>query len=324
MARNDIGATFSGDETFATLQASPEGLPDGRAYELVTPPNKEDAEDMFGAAGGKNFDLGYSSVDGNEFLLLTTAAFGQSTASGENSYVFKRSEGTGWSEVSVASPNLGIQSVAAEVYDPLDFSVVGVNDTLGSEVGEVVNLVGAPGGPYTNVASSTRNEEAYMVGASQDLNDVVVESTNHSMSLCEHKQESLDEGQDVGSHELFEWIGSRGCSVLVNAMTKSSLVGSVVRFWVTVRVRPLREPAMVPCRKTVRRFSSLLQTRPRWGQVVKSKCLLNMKKSLLSFTYVSTAKQPSRYRRPNTVSSLMRCTQLCMSGRPETGLRCFS
>ena len=99
VARNALGVTVGvgGSETyesFMTLPASLSGLPDGRGYELVTPPNKGDAEDMFGVSKeelfGENFDVGYSSASGNEFILCTTAAFGPFPAAGENGYVFSR------------------------------------------------------------------------------------------------------------------------------------------------------------------------------------------------------------------------------------------
>ena len=78
LAKNAFGRTVgvggSGAyEVFTTLPASAQALPDGRSYELVTPSNKGDAEDMFGVSKeeifGENFDVGYSSASGNEFTL---------------------------------------------------------------------------------------------------------------------------------------------------------------------------------------------------------------------------------------------------------------
>lgn len=222
VATNTIGVTLSPDGTFTTLPSGSPELPDGRAYELLTPPNKGDAEDLFGASGGTNFDLGYSSASGNQFLLLTTAALGPFPASGENSYVFSRGE-DGWSMQSLASMSLGVQSLAAEVYDPIDFSVVGVNDGIGPESALVQNLVGPPGGPYVNAASGTYGEPISMAGASLDLGHIVLEGVNHQLPLCESELERLDEEQDEGSNGLYEWISGRQCLSLVN-VREGSLV----------------------------------------------------------------------------------------------------
>ena len=129
------------------------GLPDGRVYEMLTPPNKEDAEDMFGGPpdteakaneDSSNYDLGHSSEDGEHFLLLvTTAAFGPFPSSGQGSYVFSRGP-DGWSFQASASPSLGVQTGWDAVYDPLDFSVVGFHDDLGiKSESTVAELVGS-------------------------------------------------------------------------------------------------------------------------------------------------------------------------------------
>ncbi len=47
VAENGVGARFGPDETFTTLPRAAPGLPDGRAYELVTPADKQGGSDMF-------------------------------------------------------------------------------------------------------------------------------------------------------------------------------------------------------------------------------------------------------------------------------------
>jgi hypothetical protein len=222
VATNAVGVASSVDGVFTTLPAGlGSTLPDGRAYELVTPPNKGDAKDMFGAPEGVNFDLGYSSADGNEFLLLTSAAFGPFPASGENSYVFKRNaEKKEWELTSVASPSLGVQSLAAEIYDPVDFSKVGVVDNLGSEDLSLENLVGSPGGPYVNIASATAAKPVAMVGGSLELSHVVLEGAPDSeLPFCEVSQQLLVEKQEKEvreSEDLYGWVEGHSCLTLVN------------------------------------------------------------------------------------------------------------
>ena len=137
VASNGIGVADGVNGVFSTAPAVVPGLADGRVYELVTPPNKQDAENLFGGPpnvrasdegeAGTNYDRGVASEDGEHFLLVTAAEFGSFPASYDDSYVFSRGA-DGWSFQCVASPSLGVQSAVAEIYDPLNFSAVGVND----------------------------------------------------------------------------------------------------------------------------------------------------------------------------------------------------
>ncbi len=248
LARNAYGSTAgvggSGVyETFTTLPASVQVLPDGRAYELVTPPNKGDAEDMFGVSKeeifGENFDVGYSSASGDEFILSTKAAFGSFAAQGENAYVFSRSTNAHgeaeWGFKPVASPGLGIQSLQSLVHGP-DLSVVGAGDIVGKEQGreQVDDLVGPAGGPYT-VVMSTSSGGSHVVGTSANMAHVVVESADHEMPttplpLCESSQEGFVEKQatqDEFSNDLYEWSTGQQCLALVNVKQASEGGGLV-------------------------------------------------------------------------------------------------
>ena len=237
LAVNGVGATSSSDGIFVTSPVSNVGvLPDGRAYEMVTPPNKEDAEDLFGAppsieATGNhedstNYDVGYASKDGNHFLLDTEAAFGSFPTAGEDSYVFSRGE-TGWTFSSVASSSLGVQSGAADIFDPNNFSVVGFHDTIGQVGnGSVEDLVGPPGGPYTMVASGaekagTEGENPNLVGGSADLSIVIVASRGHRLPLCEGGQERLAKELYAGTEGLYEWSADRLCLSLVDVKSQA-------------------------------------------------------------------------------------------------------
>jgi hypothetical protein len=211
------------DSTFATLSLSGEGLPDGRAYELLTPPNKGSAEDMFEHNEAErnefnNPDVGYPSESGKEFLLETRAAFGSFAASGQNAYVFRRSEKEkGWQTLPLASPALGVQSVVPNVFDPADFSRMGLFDISGSEAGpegiQNLSLFGPPGGPYVKVQSEAGsvNEgvEAAVrfAGASRDLSRIILQTSDPVL---------LAKGQDAGSHALYELAGGELTLASVN------------------------------------------------------------------------------------------------------------
>jgi hypothetical protein len=216
---------------FATEPAVSQGLPEGRAYELVTPPDKEGSEDMFReSSGSTSIDTGASSESGDQFVLQTGAAFGPFPSSGVSIYVFSRHpvgghpERTEWSYASLVSPALGLQNLGSRLgaIEPGDFSTVAVNDLVGgfgSEVGgALTSLLGLPGGPYTTLHAdqathvpnfgSSRGypqERTEVVGASRDLGVVVLQSTNPRLAegkVCEH-----DFCAEPPISNLYEWVG---------------------------------------------------------------------------------------------------------------------
>ena len=235
VASNGVGVSDGEDATFATLAVSISGLPDGRSYEMLTPANKLDAEDLFGGKPGleaqdsgedeTNYDLGYSSEDGEHFLLLSSAALGSFPTSGQDWFVFSRGT-NGWSFQAAASPTLGVQSVESAVYDPADFSALGLNDALVAGGGvllgssPLVDLLGPPGGPYAEVHAGTNGtaSEATIVGGSADLSRVVLEGPDHDLAPTPH-----DEKQDENSHALYEWTAAEGFR-LVNASPQGGLL----------------------------------------------------------------------------------------------------
>jgi hypothetical protein len=212
VASNEAGvsegeATGGGGETahvFTTEPGVSVGLPDGRAYELVTPPDKDGAEDMFGEA---SFNLGASSGSGDQFVLETRAIFGSFPASGVNVYVFSRHPSEAhpgkeeWGYTSLVSPVLGQQNLVRGIgaIEPAAFSSVAVNDNVGalsSEAGVAsTSLVGVPGGPYTtlhtdqlthspNYGGSAKGfswERTEVIGASRDLGVEVLQSDNPAL-----------------------------------------------------------------------------------------------------------------------------------------------
>ena len=232
------GVVFASDCTFTTLPLAGEGLPDGRAYELVTPSNKGSAEDMFGAVNTgdeynefKNYDVGYSSESGEEFLLETRAAFGSFAAAANNLYVFRRSEqNKGWLTIPVASPSLGVQSIeySGDVFDPSAFSLLGISDNVGAQASSSglhgISLLGPPGGPYTEIHNENYTEKnvgTLIVGASRDLSDLILESTDHTLA-------SSVKGQDADSHTLYEWTSGKFTPVSINPKESPFQCGAVL------------------------------------------------------------------------------------------------
>jgi hypothetical protein len=224
VAQNDVDGetetTFSENGSFRTLPVAIQGLPDGRAYELVTPAEKEGATDMFAAPVLNkefiNHDVGYVSETGQSFLLETNSAFGTNPAAISDRYVFRRDPGRGeWVYSSLASPLLGVQRISSPVFDPNEFEQVAFDDFVGSQAGEdgthVVSLVGAPGGPYQTSALGSEaasildsSVDTRPAGASHDLKTIVLESPSHTLAPG-------IKAQDAGSHALYEWNGAGEC-----------------------------------------------------------------------------------------------------------------
>ncbi len=189
---------YGPDETFTTLPAPSTGLPDGRAYELVTPADKGDAVDLFGSRQevietfGDPED-GFVSESGDSFLLAKTlAAFGPFPASEINAYLFTRTP-QGWTYKSLASPAFGLQSLFLGAFDPSDFSEVALNALVGSvssaEGHRDSSVVGPPDGPYSTMhvdapvhTEAEETEKTTVVAGSHDLSSVVLESK--SSALC--------------------------------------------------------------------------------------------------------------------------------------------
>ena len=124
-----VWVVLGGYSVFETLPAPARVLPDGRGFEMLTPSNKGDGEDMFGVSKedvfAENNDFGSSSLSGNEFLFWTKSGFGSFPASGMNFYRFSRGGEGGWAFQPGASPTLGIQSFRSVVFNPVGFLVSG-------------------------------------------------------------------------------------------------------------------------------------------------------------------------------------------------------
>jgi hypothetical protein len=206
-AENAAGATPGEEVAFTTQPSVSPLLPDNRAYEMLTPPDKEGAQDMFAPGVNLRFDTavefhtennaGAASESGDQFMLFTASAFGSDPGSVGSLYLFSRHSSAAepaqpeWSYTSFTPPGLALPAIHAGPFDPLDISKVAVLDEAGaleSEGGTTrLNVVGPPGGPYATIHAdqpthelfsgfAPRAEATTVLGASHDLSHLVLES----------------------------------------------------------------------------------------------------------------------------------------------------
>ncbi len=208
---------YGSDGTFTTLP-----LPGaaGRAYELVTPAAPQGNGDLFAEQreNGRltNKDVGAPASSGTGFLLEAHDAFGPFPFAGSGAYAFTRDYEKGeWKYKSLADPSLGVQTSEGGgfLFDPLDLSQVAFTDGVGaleSETGETAtSLAGPPGGPYATLREDPAQHEGHrfatnILGGSQDLTHVVLQSTSTGLCTGEPAAKELDPGSPV----LCEWSRS--------------------------------------------------------------------------------------------------------------------
>ena len=135
-------------------------LPDCRAYEQLTPVDKEGAQEPFNfrlQAGG-----GVLVGENGEHVALEaeTVSWGYGPSVGGSPYFFSREEGKAWNLLAgTPQPETGVYHVFPQVYnaDLTQFAFSSEYNTSGaSESANIEFRVGPAGGPYTTVASVPR------------------------------------------------------------------------------------------------------------------------------------------------------------------------
>ncbi len=161
-------------------------LPDCRAYEQLTPVDKEGAQQPFGYAdlsGG----YAYAAEDGEQLMLEAYAvSWGAGPDAGHSPYFFARTP-EGWRTTGAATePEFGVENFNSQVLAP-DLTGVGFEQlfyTSPTVIDKNVEFrAGPPGGPYTTVAVVPRNQlappgklsQGGWVAASADFSKLVLQ-----------------------------------------------------------------------------------------------------------------------------------------------------
>jgi DNA-binding beta-propeller fold protein YncE len=183
VAHNGLGTTDGPDNTFTTFEPPQPGLPDGRAYELVTPQDKN-GQSITISGNVVGLDQSVLAVDGGHVLYFSQGAFGDQTTSGLEGVFEATRTSTGWQSTSVAlpqadpHPNYTDETSSSPSALSPDFSSIyyeprGLERLTGQATSRVV-YVRKSDGTFVNVSQNTDGEAA-VAGSSSDGSHVVLE-----------------------------------------------------------------------------------------------------------------------------------------------------
>ena len=217
------GAGSCPNEAFRTgLSAR---LPDCRAYEQITPVDKEGAQEPFHYRAEITSALLVDESGGRVALEAPDVSLGASPGAGQSPYFFSREEGKAWDMLAgAAQPETGISKVNPQAYSA-DLGMVAFQSEYETSVyGESPNVdyeLGRAGGPYTLVASVPRKDvlsgtEGW-VAANGDFSKLVLQSADHEL---------LEESTGTKSGaDLYEYTPGGGLRQL-NVDEQGSTIGS--------------------------------------------------------------------------------------------------
>lgn len=193
-----VGAEAAGACPNEAVRTGPSALlPDCRAFEQLTPTDKEGAQEIFNYGSNLGFEGTSIGEDGDHFEFASPLVkWGEGSGSGQSPYFFSRSA-SGWQiTAGAAQPTAGIASVDPSVFSPnLDeFGFESGWQTSPSELSpDIEYKAGPPGGPYVTVASIPRAEaKPGLVASSADFSKLVLQVSDHSLTGKTHTLEGDD------------------------------------------------------------------------------------------------------------------------------------
>jgi hypothetical protein len=196
-------------------------LPDCRAYELLTPADKEGAQEPFKYA----FTTGTAALAGEDGEHLVLDAPDVSWGSGgQTPYFFSREQGRDWRMTSGApQPQTGPYRVLPQLYSADLTQLAFASDYDSSAIGQsptVEYKLGPAGGPYTTVASVPRAQVGIGGGwaaSSADFSKLVLQTEDRTLS-----------GEPTGTQsgfDLYEYTADTGLRQL-NVSSAGATIGS--------------------------------------------------------------------------------------------------
>jgi hypothetical protein len=208
------------NEEFRTGRSA--GLPDCRAYELVTPADLGRTQDLTFVSG----EYALAAGSGEVLALDSFVPFGPNPSSIGARAVFSRTA-AGWVMKSVvplgaSEHEIQIKLFSSDLSQVAFTSETGLNNVDRSP--DIMLEAGTVGGPYARVASIPREDEVgtELAGASGDFSQVLFNSPDHTLALSSPPEETAAKETDDGALNLYEW--SAGHLQLVNVRKDGSLV----------------------------------------------------------------------------------------------------
>ncbi len=162
-------------------------LPDCRAYEMLTPADKEGAQEPFNYRLETGGGVVVGEDGGHVALATETVSWGSGPDAGQSPYFFSR-EGSAWRLLAGASqPETGVDHVEPQLYSGDLSQLAFASEYRTSEVSESPDIEyksGPAGGPYVTVASVPRAQVGPGGGwaaSSADFSKLVLQSEDRTL-----------------------------------------------------------------------------------------------------------------------------------------------
>ncbi len=211
-------------------------LPDCRAYEMLTPVDKEGSQEIFAYDGLKSPADELVGEDGEHLMLEAPVVWGSTAGSGQAPYFFSRTP-AGWQVTAgTVQPQAGVSTYAPQIFsgDLTQFAFEsGFNISGGSGRSKNVEYkVGVPGVSYVDVGTVPRSMVGYgggWVAASADFSKLILQSEDRALVEPRSTTKSGNDLYEYSQGKLSQvnvGIGTCGASIPKGARGNEGAGGS--------------------------------------------------------------------------------------------------